>query len=78
VQQIPELQSTFSMAHVTGASIVADRLVTLPTHCYVTDHDVNRIKAALEDVHAQAKDSTGAPVVERPGESVSITGARRS
>ena len=78
VQQIPELQSTLSMAHVTGASIVADRLVTLPTHCYVTDHDVNRIKAALEEVHAQAKDSTGAPVLERPGESVSITGARRS
>lgn len=76
VQQIPELQAILSMTPVTGASIVAERLVTLPTHCYVTDHDVNRIKAALEEVHDQGKDSTGAPVFERQGESLSVTGAR--
>jgi dTDP-4-amino-4,6-dideoxygalactose transaminase len=77
VRQIPELQSTLSMTHVAGASDVAERLVTLPTHRYVTAHDVSRISAALEEVRAQSKDSTGAPVPERTGETLSISGARR-
>jgi dTDP-4-amino-4,6-dideoxygalactose transaminase len=77
VRQIPELQSTLSMTHVAGASDVAERLVTLPTHRYVTAHDVSRISAALEEVRAQSKDSTGTPVPEWTGETLSISGARR-
>jgi perosamine synthetase len=59
VRQIPELQSTLSGARgVAGASILADCLVTLPTHDYVTDSDVRRIVAAVKEIQGETKDRT--------------------
>jgi dTDP-4-amino-4,6-dideoxygalactose transaminase len=64
VQQIPELQSTLAAAHVSGAAILAERLVTLPTHNYMTDHDMTRIVAAVEAAH-RGKDAVEDPLLEQ-------------
>ena len=60
VQQIPELQSVLDGANVSGASTLAECLVTLPTHHYVNELDVGRIVAALNEVEVEAKDATTA------------------
>jgi dTDP-4-amino-4,6-dideoxygalactose transaminase len=47
VDQIPELKELFAGKRAEGARFVAERLVTLPTHHFVTESDVARIVAAL-------------------------------
>jgi len=60
VQDIPELQSTLRGIDAMGASMLAECLVTLPTHGYVTDRDVRRIVAAVKEAHVEANDATRA------------------
>jgi perosamine synthetase len=60
VRQILELQSVLSGAQAAGASILAERLVTLPTHKYVTDRDVRRIVAAVKEIQGETKDAIAA------------------
>jgi perosamine synthetase len=60
VQDIPELQSTLRGTKAAGASMLAECLVTLPTHRYVTDQDVRRIVAAVKEAQAEAYDATRA------------------
>lgn len=60
VQQIPELQPALGTTNVSGASILAERLVTLPTHDYVTDHDVRRIVAAVNEAEGEVGGATAA------------------
>jgi perosamine synthetase len=58
VHQIPELQSTLRGTKAAGASILAERLVTLPTHHYLSDRDVNRIVAAVNEAQREASEAT--------------------
>jgi dTDP-4-amino-4,6-dideoxygalactose transaminase len=48
IQEIGELKSSLQPINVTGASILAERLVTLPTHQYVTARDMKRMRELLE------------------------------
>lgn len=47
ISEIPELRTRFAQDHYPGARTLAERLVTLPTHCYVSDRDIERICAAF-------------------------------
>jgi len=47
IQAIPELQGRIAARSCPGAETVVDRLVTLPTHMYVTDRDRRKIEAIL-------------------------------
>jgi dTDP-4-amino-4,6-dideoxygalactose transaminase len=60
VHDFPELQSTLRGTKAAGASMLAECLVTLPTHRYVTDQDVRRIVAAVEEAQVEAQDTTRA------------------
>jgi dTDP-4-amino-4,6-dideoxygalactose transaminase len=60
VRDIPELQSTLRGSRAAGASMLAECLVALPTHRYVTDQDVRRIVAAVKEVQTEAHDTTQA------------------
>jgi perosamine synthetase len=43
ISEIPELRRRFAQDRYPGAKILAERLVTLPIHCYVSDRDIERI-----------------------------------
>ncbi|MEX5216509.1 MAG: DegT/DnrJ/EryC1/StrS family aminotransferase [Nitrospira sp.] len=58
IQEIPELRSALSAIRAPGASLLAERLVTLPTHQYVTNQDIKRIMTALEATQYEMNDST--------------------
>jgi len=49
ISEIQELRTHFAQDHYPGAITLAERLVTLPTHCYVSDRDIERICAALQN-----------------------------
>jgi dTDP-4-amino-4,6-dideoxygalactose transaminase len=53
ITTIPELQGTLAGFRVPGASFLADHLVTLPTHCYVTPQDSSRIVSVLKQAQKQ-------------------------
>ena len=59
VSDIPELKAQFQGQQYPGASVLADRLVTLPVHQYVDERDVVRICTMLHRIVAGAH-----PVVE--------------
>jgi perosamine synthetase len=61
VHQIPELQSTLRGTIAAGASILAECLVTLPTHHYVSALDVRRIVAAVNEAQREANEATSEP-----------------
>ena len=50
VKQIAELSGTLSCDQVPGSTMIAERLVTLPTHEFVSDGDLVRLRIALETV----------------------------
>ncbi len=50
VEQIALLAETLSSQHVPQSTIIAERLVTLPTHELVSDKDLVRLCAAVESV----------------------------
>ncbi len=67
VKQIAELSGTLSSQQVPESTRIAERLVTLPTHEFVSDDDVIRLRAALESVQenqhldvVQAQETPGA------------------
>ncbi|HVG02706.1 MAG TPA: aminotransferase class V-fold PLP-dependent enzyme [Nitrospira sp.] len=51
VRDIAELRTTFSSQPVPQAAMLAERLVTLPTHEFLSPHDLKRICRAIEQVH---------------------------
>lgn len=57
IQEIPELQSSLAAVNAPGASILADCLITLPTHDYVTQRDIDRITAVVQAVQYEMGDS---------------------
>ena len=50
VEQIAMLSETLSSQHVPQSTMIAERLVTLPTHELVSDDDLLRLCAAVESV----------------------------
>lgn len=50
IQQIPELQTQLKRTNVPGALVLAERLVTLPTHRYIVPSDRERILSAVVEV----------------------------
>lgn len=61
IDRIPELQGRLGPGTYPGAAEVVDRLVTLPTHCYVRPMDRKRIRAALETVRSVSGRETADP-----------------
>lgn len=51
ISDIPELRSQFVRQDFPGARILAERLVTLPTHEYVCERDIERVVSALNSLH---------------------------
>ena len=51
LQDIAELRATLSSQPVPRSAMVAERLVTLPTHEFISASDVQRIGRAVEMVH---------------------------
>ena len=51
ISDIPELRSQFVRQHFPGARILAERLVTLPTHEYVGERDIARTVSVLRSLH---------------------------
>lgn len=51
IGDINELRATLSSASVPQAALLADRLVTLPTHEFLSADDLMRICRAVEQVH---------------------------
>ena len=49
IEEIPELQDIISRGSCPSSSSIADRLITLPTHRYVSDEDKHRICDLLLD-----------------------------
>jgi dTDP-4-amino-4,6-dideoxygalactose transaminase len=76
IQEIPELQPALSTIRAPGASILAERLVTLPTHHYVTNQDIKRIISALQAMWYGVNGLAGHEMPETGGKPISITGVR--
>lgn len=55
IEQIAELSGTLSSQHVPQSTMIAERLVTLPTHEFVSDTDIVRLCAAVESVQQEHK-----------------------
>lgn len=51
ISDIPELRSQFVRQDFPGARTLAECLVTLPTHGYVSDRDIERTASALKSLH---------------------------
>jgi dTDP-4-amino-4,6-dideoxygalactose transaminase len=66
IQEIPELRPALSAIRAPGASILAERLVTLPTHQYVTERDVRRIMSALQASQCEMNESAGQKTSGKP------------
>jgi dTDP-4-amino-4,6-dideoxygalactose transaminase len=66
VQQIAELHGALSSQHVPHATMVADRLVTLPTHELLSENDLARICRVINE--AQETVGTGATCISEVGE----------
>ena len=52
VNEIPEIRSAFAGQRFPSARRVAERLLTLPTHHWVSDHDKEAIAELCRDLHA--------------------------
>ena len=50
IQYIPELRTELESQAVPQATMMAERLVTLPTHGFVSAHDLTRICRAIQDI----------------------------
>ena len=50
VQYIAELRETLSSQSVPQSTMIAERLVTLPTHELLSEGDIERICGAVQDV----------------------------
>ncbi|MGC3976650.1 MAG: aminotransferase class V-fold PLP-dependent enzyme [Nitrospira sp.] len=62
VKQIAELSGTLFSQQVPESTMIGERLVTLPTHEFVSDGDVVRLRTALERVQdEQCPEITHAP-----------------
>mgnify|MGYP000004545318 CR=1 FL=1 len=73
VKQIAELSGTLSTQQVPESTMIAERLVTLPTHELVSDSDLVRLNAAVESIaetqdvhHALESSGAGRCVQESP------------
>lgn len=55
VDQIAELSGTISSGHVPQSTMIAERLVTLPTHELLSDADLVRLCSAVESVQQDHK-----------------------
>ena len=53
VEQIAMLSKALSSQHVPQSTMIAERLVTLPTHELVSDDDLVRLCAAVESVQQE-------------------------
>ncbi|MGQ0554980.1 MAG: DegT/DnrJ/EryC1/StrS family aminotransferase [Nitrospiraceae bacterium] len=51
ISDIPELRSQFVRQNFPGARTLAERLVTLPTHEYVCERDIERVASVLNSLH---------------------------
>ena len=69
VKQIAELSGALSSQQVPESTMIGERLVTLPTHEFVSDGDLVRLRAALEMVQdeqcSEVKPSSEVPGAER-------------
>ena len=77
IQEIPELQSSLSAINAPGASILADCLITLPTHDYVTQRDIDRITAAVQGVQYEMGDRVEYEGSAQSGRTMSMARAPR-
>ena len=50
IKDIPELQGELSCENTPGAAWLVERLMTFPTHDLVTQHDIERICAAIQGI----------------------------
>jgi dTDP-4-amino-4,6-dideoxygalactose transaminase len=66
VKQIAELSGILSSQDVAESTLIAERLVTLPTHELVSDADLVRLRAALESVQENHDVNVNSPH-EAPG-----------
>ena len=68
VKQIAELSGTLSSQQVPQSTMIGERLVTLPTHEFVSDDDLVRLREALERVQEEpCPEIAPAPEVPGPG-----------
>ena len=67
VSEIPELQAQFQGRQYPGAVTLAHRLITLPVHYFVDEHDAERICHVLHDI-----------VVDTPGNGTAGCGPKRA
>ncbi|MBI4000610.1 MAG: DegT/DnrJ/EryC1/StrS family aminotransferase [Nitrospira defluvii] len=68
IKQIPELRDQLSSAQVPTSVLLADRLVTLPTHYLVTNEDIAQIGQTLRDVqNMQSVDTVSLDDAEEEG-----------
>jgi hypothetical protein len=50
IKQIPELSEMLSYDQAPGSTMIAERLVTLPTHELVSDADLVRLRVVLDSI----------------------------
>lgn len=75
IHEIPELRPALSAIRAPGASTLAERLVTLPTHQYVTERDVRRIMSALQAAQCEMNESGCRKMSGKPISMAAGTGA---
>jgi perosamine synthetase len=59
IEDLPELHDMVSSQHVPQSAMIAERLITLPTHEFLSSSDLGRIRRAIEQVQ-QAEDAPAA------------------
>ena len=65
IEDIPELHDMISSQHVPQSAMIAERLITLPTHEFLSSNDRDRIRRAIEQVQQAEEAPTTYPSLAR-------------